>query len=141
VNLSFTQDTILFDTVFTTIGSVTKSFKVYNNYDESILISSISLPSNSQYIVNVDGLDGPVVNDIEILPHDSIYVFVQVTVDPGNANLPFLLEEDITFVTNSVVQNVHLMAYGQDAFFHGGLNDLNVLPCDDVWTNEKPHVI
>jgi len=141
-SLVFSQDTVLFDTVFTTLGSTTKVFKVYNNFNESILISSISLPENSQYVFNIDGVDGPVVENIEVLPNDSLYVFVEVTIDPGNANLPFLIEEDIVFVTNGNTQNVHLMAYGQDAYFHGGLGGLNVIAnCNEVWMNDKPHVI
>ncbi len=32
IKLGFSQDTILFDTVFTTIGSATQTFKVYNPF-------------------------------------------------------------------------------------------------------------
>ncbi|MEY3398109.1 MAG: hypothetical protein RL220_703, partial [Bacteroidota bacterium] len=132
--LEFSTDTVLFDTLFSTIGSTTRVVKVYNRHDENIRISRISLPENSPYYMVVDGVDGPVVEDIEIFAGDSMYIFVEVTIDPGNVNLPFLVEEDIEFITNGTPQNVHLMAYGQDAYFHGGLGGLNAIECDDVWT-------
>ena len=36
LSLSFSKDTLLFDTVFTTVGSATRSFKVYNNSNEDL---------------------------------------------------------------------------------------------------------
>ena len=58
--LTFSRDTVKFDTVFTTVGSATRSFKIYNPYNENIRISSIELmggePSN--FRMNVDGQIG-----------------------------------------------------------------------------------
>ena len=42
-SLIFSKDTLLFDTVFTTVGSATRSFKVYNNSNQDIILNSISL--------------------------------------------------------------------------------------------------
>jgi hypothetical protein len=146
--LSFSRDTILFDTVFSTIGSTTQYLKVYNTHDESILISNIKLNtgSTSQYRFNIDGIDGPEVNDIEILPNDSIWVFVEVTVDPGAGNADFVIEDFLEFTTNGTLQNVVLNAWGRDAYFHGGLNDCGdpiseIISTNEVWANDKPHVI
>ena len=141
--LKFNTDTILFDTVFTTIGSTTQALKVYNNYDKSIRISQIRLEggSSSQFRINVDGTDGYQYSDIEILPNDSIYIFVEVTVDPGNSNLPFIIEDNIVFNLNGNEQVVNLAAWGQDAYFHGGLGELFILEPNEIWNNDKPHVI
>lgn len=141
--LEFTTDTVKFDTVFTTIGSTTAAFRVKNPYGESIRISSISLEggSQSQFRINVDGMDGHQFENIEILPNDSIYIFVEVTVDPGNSNLPFLVEDNIVFVTNGNTQKVNLSAYGQDAYYHGNIGALTVLDANEVWNNDKPHVV
>jgi len=70
--LEFSQDTIFFDTVFSTIGSVTQYLRVRNNYDKTIRIDEIALEGGTatQYRINIDGLDGPVQRDIEILPND-----------------------------------------------------------------------
>lgn len=141
--LSFSNDTILFDTVFATIGSTTQYFKVYNPHDEKIKISQIRLAggTNSQFRINVDGDNGAAFSDIEILPKDSIFLFAEVTIDPGNSNLPFVVEDSILFETNGNLQKVHLVAWGQNAHFHGGLNAITVLPPGEVWNNDLPHVI
>ena len=82
-NIKLSTDSISFDTVFTTIGSITKNFRIYNPYKESIKISSIQLKkqNNSQFRINIDGLPGNQ-TDIVIPAKDSIFGFVEVTVDP-----------------------------------------------------------
>ncbi len=146
--LEFSRDTILFDTVFTTVGSTTQYLKVRNKHNESIRISNIALEggSGSQYRINVDGINGASHNDVEILPNDSIHIFVEVTIDPGNQNLPFVVEDNIRFLTNGNTQRVLLQAWGQDAHFHGGLNSCGdpfseILTIDEAWGNDKPHVV
>ncbi|MFM7814203.1 MAG: hypothetical protein ACKO66_06770, partial [Flavobacteriales bacterium] len=86
--------------------------------------------------------------DLEILPNDSAFVFVEVTVDPNNDLNPFLSEAEIVFETNGNTQLVELVAYGRNAYFHGGLNSCAnpisyVIPSGEMetWTNDKPHVI
>ena len=41
IPLRFSLDTLTFDTVFTEIGSTTKSFKVYNDLNQAVLILSL----------------------------------------------------------------------------------------------------
>jgi hypothetical protein len=141
--LSFSQDTILFDTVFTSLGSTTQVFKIYNTHDEKLLVSSIVLEggSNSDFIINVDGDNGTTFSDVEILPNDSLFIFVEVTVDPNSALTPFVIEDRIVFETNGVEQDVHLVAWGQNAYFHGGIGGLQILPPNEVWNNDLPHVV
>jgi len=141
--LELSADTLLFDTVFTTIGSTTQVLKLYNRHNESIRISSIELQggSGSQFRMAVDGINGTYFEDVEILANDSIYAFVEVTVDPGGVELPFVIEDNIHIITNGNEQVVNLAAWGQDAYFHGGLGGLFVLGCADIWTNDKPHVV
>ena len=57
ITLSFSEDMVLFDTIFTTVGSTTRWLKVYNNSNHAIKISSISLtgPNNANFRMNVDG--------------------------------------------------------------------------------------
>ena len=57
-------DTIRFDTVFTTLGSVTKQIRVYNNENKPLKIDQIRLGAgaNSFYRLNVDGNTNIVVN-------------------------------------------------------------------------------
>lgn len=136
--LSFSRDTVKFDTVFTSVGSATRSFKIYNTYNQNIRISSLKLAggSTSVFRMNVDGVSGVEFTDIEIPPDDSIYVFVEVTIDPNSNALPYVVEDSIFFVTNNNQQQVQLVAWGQNAIFYDG-----VVICDEVWDNTLPYVI
>jgi hypothetical protein len=118
--ISFSQDSILFDTVFTTIGSTTRNIRVINNHNQKINISSVRLENgqNSNFILNVDGVKGKQVNDVEILAHDSIFIFVQVNVNPTNALSPLIITDKILFDINGNQQSVALEAWGQDAHYH-----------------------
>src|SRR3989304_4986440 len=74
--LEFSTDTVIFDTVFTTIGSTTHFLKVYNRNNKKIIISSIQLAggNNSRFRMNVDGIPATYVTDIEIPKKDSLYI-------------------------------------------------------------------
>lgn len=141
--LDFSSDTLLFDTVFTTIGSVTLPLKIYNRNDEAIHVESISLRegAHSQFRMNVDGIPGYRVEDLTLSSGDSLWIFVEVTVDPNTGLLPFVIEDAIEVKRGQVVQEVILNAWGQNAYFHGGLDPIETLPCPAVWSADKPHVI
>lgn len=137
--LSFSEDTVFFDTLFSTVGSITKRLIVYNPNKNKIRISSVTVAggSNSGYSIIVNGLKGPHVSDVEIPGKDSIYVLVKVLIDPSNQNLPFLVSDSLLFDTNTNRQKVLLAAYGQDAHFYGK----ETVACNTVWTNDKPYVL
>lgn len=137
--LLFSRDTIVFDTVFTSVGSATRHFLVHNTSSKAVKISSIRLAggSSSPYHLNVDGQPVVSTGDILLRGGDSMYVFVDVTIDPNNSNSPLLVEDSILFETNGNRQRVVLDAVGQDAHFHY----YETLNCNEIWTNDKPHVI
>lgn len=139
IKLSFSTDTVYFDTVFTTVGSATSRFKVFNTGKSDITISKLNLGAgkNSFFRLNVDGTSGNEASDIEIEAEDSIFIFIEVTIDPNNTNNPMIVVDSVNFLTNGFYQSVKLVAWGQDAFFHNG----EILPCDTIWKNDKPHVI
>lgn len=148
VQLTFSQDTVMFDTVFTTVGSSTEVLTVYNTESKSISISSIRLalgePSN--FRLNVDGMPGKSFSNVEIGPNDSIFIFVEVTVDPNSIDSAFIISDSIIFETNGSLQDVDLVAFGQNAYFHRPDPNSSSFPfftlgCNDVWNNDKPHVI
>ncbi len=137
--LAFSVDTVLFDTVFSTVGSISKRLKVFNRSKNAINIASLSVAGGdaSPYRIFVNGVQQVQASDQVILGGDSLLIVVQVTVDPGQQNLPFLVKDSLVFTTNANVQNVKLIAYGQDAVFYNNA----VLPCNTTWTSEKPYVI
>jgi hypothetical protein len=137
VNIS--ADTIHFDTLFTTTGSVTHFFKIFNDNDSKIRISGITLSggSNSFFKINAEGTEGPSVAELEIEANDSLYVFVTVQVDPTLNNLPFIVQDSIGITYNGNQRWVQLQAWGQNANFMR----TKVITSDTTWTHEKPFVI
>lgn len=120
VALSFGSDTVSFDTVFTTVGSVTKTLVVYNRESKPVKIDRVSLKNGaaSYFRLNVDGDNSLVAKDVEIGAKDSMYVFVRVELNPNNQSNPLLVEDEIVFAFNGKTQSVILQAYGQDAYYH-----------------------
>lgn len=148
--LEFSSTHILFDTVFTTVGSTTRIFIVYNRSALAVNVSSIRLARGtaSNFRINVDGTSGVSFSNLEIRGKDSIFIFAEVTVDPNNASSPLIIRDSIVFETNGNIQDVDLEAWGQDAYFHtpdvfptNGLPPYSVISCNVSWTNDKPHVI
>jgi hypothetical protein len=124
--ISISADTLHFDTVFTTAGSVTGSIKIYNLNEKRIRLSSIRLRggSGSFFSMNVDGIAGSEVRSVEIGARDSLYVFVTVRIDPGNDSLPFLVRDSISIGDGRNEKWLQLEAYGQNAkFIRNGVID------------------
>ena len=114
--LTFSSDTITFDTIFTSIGSTTKNFRVYNPYDEDMSIEAIELAGgdNSDFRLNINGSSDFLAEEIRVRAKDSLYIFVEVTIDPVGSNTPFVVTDSIYFRTKDRIQTVQLVAYGQD---------------------------
>ncbi len=144
--IAFSADTIMFDTVFTTVGSATQNFVIYNHNSQPINVSSIRLATGagSYYRLNVDGSPGKSFTNVQIGPNDSLWVFIEVTIDPNNKTTPFILNDSILFMTNGNLQWVDLVAFGQNAHFHKPAPNTGsafFVNCNDTWTNDLPHVV
>ena len=137
--LQFSLDTVYFDTIFTTIGTTTKSFRVYNPHSRFIKIDNINLAggSSSVFRVNVDGMPGVSFEGFEIAPKDSMYVFVEATLDPNQSPDILRIQDSITFLVNGNLQDIDLVAWGQDVHL---LRD-SVLAPNAIWTADKPYLI
>lgn len=132
-------DTLKYDTVFTTTGSITKSFKIINENNQKLRLSKVKLMggATSAYKMNVDGSATTEVNNLDIDANDSIYVFVSVTINPNASNLPFIISDSILISYNGNNRYVQLQAYGQNANFLSN----RVITGNVVWTNNLPYVI
>ena len=135
LRLDFSTDTLTFDTLFTTIGSVTKQFIVYNPHGENLRIESVTLASGgrSGFRLNVDGRKGDSFSGIDLWKRDSLRVLVEVTASANNADRPLLIQDSILFYTNGVRQFVLLQAVGQDVhIIRGGrtYTENTTLPAD-----------
>jgi hypothetical protein len=136
--LSFSTDTVSFDTVFTTIGSATLGFKVYNPHSKAVLISSVYLGGgeNSFYRMNFDGEPVREVRNVEVPPKDSLFIFIEVTIDPLGVNNPLVVKDSVIFITNGTTQDIKLIAYGQDVHLIRGK-----IIKTSTWTADKPYLI
>lgn len=153
--LSFSTDSVLFDTVFTTFGSTTKRLKIYNPNSSPLNISSISVGNgtDSQFRINVDGVSGNSHKDVFIGAKDSLFIFAEVTIDPNNTLTPFVVNDNINFVVNGNNQHINLAAWGQNAHYFVANKSVNGIPLvyldrdnsntalDVTWTDDKPYVI
>ena len=152
IKLSFSNDSVIFDTVFTSLGSTTRRLMVYNTSNNRVKISNLKLASgnNSAFRLNVDGESGSTFSEIEINGGDSIYIFTRVTIDPNDINNPFVVEDEINFLTNGNDQSVKLVAWGQNAnyiladTYIAGFPPFKIVAdslATTTWTSEKPYVV
>ena len=96
---------------------------------------------------NVDGL--PAFNkellDIEIGAKDSIYIFLEVTIQPNQPqHQPVCYSDQVQFITNGNNQSVLLEAWGQNANYipsRYSNGRLALLSCDlqtETWDDQNP---
>lgn len=137
--LEFSADSLLFDTVFTGVGSVTQRIKIFNRHSKALKIESIKLGNGSvsNFQININGTASNQLTNFELRAKDSINLFVKVTIDPNSDQTPYLVKDSIVFLTNGNHQKVTLEAYGQNAHF---LKDV-VLTDHTVWGGKIPYVI
>lgn len=137
--LRTSEETITFDTVFTSVGSVTKFFRIYNENDQKLRITSVKLAGGqaSAFKINADGFPGPEVNNLEMEAGDSLYVFVSVHINPAGGTLPFVVQDSIAITYNGKTNWVQLEAWGQNANFLRAVT----LRSNTVWDNRLPYVI
>ena len=133
------SDSLRFDTVFTTAGSVTQYFLIKNENKQKINISNVQLMGGaaSAFKMNVDGSQGTQFTNIEIAGNDSMYVFVRVNVNPNADNQPFIIRDSIKLQWNGNTTFKQLEAWGQNANYIRS----TVLQGNINWTKDKPYVI
>jgi len=138
-SLVISADTLKFDTLFTTTGSVTQTFKIINSNSRKLRLSSIKLSggATSNYKINADGFAGPEINDLVLEANDSTYIFVNVTINPGVGNLPFIIRDSIQINFNGNTEFVQLEAWGRNAHFYRN----KIVSTDEIWVNDLPYVI
>lgn len=142
MRLRFSHDNILFDTVFTAMGSSTRRVMVYNPNANAICISRVSMKDGRYFHINIDGENAPDrLQNITIRGGDSIFMFIRANIDPQAVNTPVLVEDTIAFLTNGNVQQIALQAYGQNVEI---LKDKSsgLFICEDCTLNNcKPYII
>lgn len=117
VSLQFSVDTVSFDTVFTTVGTVTQQVKVYNRSSSDIELSYVTLRHGrqSRFRLNVDGDTSMMARNVELQSGDSLFIFVQANINPNDELEPFICTDSIVFSNG---QFLPLAAWGRNAVYH-----------------------
>ncbi len=137
--LTTSVDSVKFDTIFTSTGSVTQSFKINNPNNQKLLLNKVKLieGDTSSFKININGQPATEATNIEIAANDSIYVFVTVKINPNATNQPFVVKDSILIMYNGNNHFVKLQAYGQNAIFFNN----QIITGNTTWGNKLPYVI
>lgn len=153
-------DSLSFDTVFVSMGTATRQFKIYNRGDEGVRFSTVTLRkgTRSRFRLNVDGDTSMVVRNVDVAPGDSVFVFVRANINPNDETSPFVVEDEVVFESGGSEFVVALTAFGRNAIYHipnhrvcnedgsfptdafGNYYDYSVVDCLH-WDHSLPHVV
>lgn len=138
-SIVLSADTLRFDTVFTSVGTITQYFTIRNANKQKLRVSGIRLTggSASPFKINVDGTQGPEVKEVEVEAGDSLYVFVSAAINANTSDLPFIVRDSIEISWNGNRQFVQLESWGQNANFLRARR----ITGNTTWTNKLPYVI
>lgn len=120
LELTFSCDTLIMDTLFAEQQSATGRFMIYNENKNALNIASIRMAggSESYFRFNVDGRiagRGEALKDIVIKGRDSLFVFVEMTPPTTDGEPYIVLFDSLLFECNGRTKDVKLMAVGSDA--------------------------
>lgn len=138
-DLRFSVDTLSFDTLFSRVGSTTAWLKIRNVGGKTIRIARISLQSggNSGFRINLDGETKTSFADVDIPPHDSLFLFVEVNTALQGAATPVKVTDAVLFDTDGPTKRIVLEAWSWDAVFWKGKQ----IASDTTLTPLQPIVI
>ncbi len=138
LRLQISNDTVLFDTLLSERGSITRRFRIYNPNKSAVKFDEIRLGkgNNSDYSLIINGKESNRIRNETLFGKDSLQVLVSVFIDPQDQNLPYLVKDSVIFDWNGNSGHVKLVAYGQDAIY---INADTL--CNVTWTADRPYVI
>ncbi|QKG58555.1 hypothetical protein GKZ68_19135 [Hymenobacter sp. BRD128] len=144
--LAFSADTVKFDTVFTTLRTVTKRLWVYNRHPKAVNVDLISLdnPATSPYTLLINGDLKQTASGVYIRGNDSLLILVRAQLKDNGQNgaaKALVVQENLNFRTNGQDQHVLLRSFGQNIYLHDGTAKPLELPCGTIWTKDRPHVL
>ncbi|MBK6267125.1 hypothetical protein JKA74_18925 [Marivirga sp. S37H4] len=138
IELSFSTDTVQFDTLFAERKSITKRLLVKNTSGKAVSLDQIRLKEQSDdFNLILNGIAGRQFNNQLLLGNDSLLILIEAKIDQTDENNPFVIRNNLDFVNQGNEQSVILEAWGQNANY---LKD-SVLVCNARWTADKPYVL
>ncbi|WP_029489366.1 hypothetical protein [Ochrovirga pacifica] len=138
--LRFSSDTLFLDTVFNNLTTKTNVLTVYNKSREDVLIPNIQLQKvDSKYRLNVDGIPGTDFENVLILAKDSLFIWVETTVDTEDDDL--IYTDKILFDTQGNTQDVDLLTLVKKATLLYADSGSEFQLSQTTFTNQQPYVI
>ena len=140
--LEFSEDTVRFDTLISTISSPTKTLYVFNKNANGLRVSNIRLQKGGESLfrVNVDGeyLADGTGDDYLIRKNDSILVRIEVTMPENGSTDTVSYSDELLFsLENGALQRVLLTAGSVDAYIIHGM----FIESDSTLATDKPYLI
>jgi hypothetical protein len=137
-DLTFDNDTVYFDTIFTSLPSPTERLVVYNESGKNMLISEIKLERATDYSLIFDGITADTIKDYELADGDSAIAFIKFTSDDKDE----FCRDRLLFTVGDQTQKIEIEAFVWDAIFYkdsvlGGFGSGNLT----VMGPDKKHVI
>lgn len=134
--ISFSQDTLRLDTLYSEQPSSTRTLLVYNKGNKALKIDEIRLLHGIErgFRINVDGRSGQRFDGVTLPAGDSIHVFVEATLPRMMDDLPQLITDSILFRFNGKQQALRI-----ESWCHN-LDQYDVLHVqrDSVITAQRP---
>lgn len=139
IRLSFSKDTVFFDTIFTDLKSITRRVTVYNPSKNAVEITNIRLGKGaiSPYSLIINGEETNQKDRIKLLGKDSLLILITAKLGENRQNIATLVRDSILFTTNSNTQHIKLWAWGQDAIRQSSIR----ITQPTIWTNNKPYIV
>lgn len=137
-DFTFSADTVMFDTIFTSLGTTTHKLLIKNPGNSNLEIDSIYLSNQGRngFIVNINGITQLPARKIIIDPKDSLFVFIQAYIPASENGNPFLNEDSLMVTSGRITKNVKLIAFGQNIV---NFRDENIK--SQEWFDTKPYLI
>jgi hypothetical protein len=85
----------------------------------------------------VDGEWGSLFSGVDLAPNDSMFVFVEATLDPNGSGDILRIQDSVVFLSNGNVQDIDLVAWGQDVHMIGAAE----IEGATSWIADKPYLI
>lgn len=136
-SITFSADTLSFDTIFTGERTTTAKLMIYNVSGDDMTIENIYLNGgeSSQFNVNINGISDTQASNIRLQSKDSLYIFVDVNPLETNDIEPYILQDKIIVSSGGNTWEAVIIAYGQNVTrVSGTLTDLH-------WTAGMPYLV
>ncbi|MCQ2342831.1 MAG: right-handed parallel beta-helix repeat-containing protein [Paludibacteraceae bacterium] len=140
--LTFSDDTVSFDTIFTSFGSSTRRVIIYNDNPNAVCIERVWWQRGQHFFANIDGENNPEMwQDIRINGGDSIFLFLRAQIDPYQTGNHPIETDTLCFDVNGHRQVLPVQAYGMDVKLIRSDSLSHTYPKGLRLTADKPYLI